>query len=170
MQIAPLDALTTIAYDRPPTFLVKDKYAPSELLYFLFTLKFDGENFDGKQRLQLKKCLSAAIEMFGGKSKAIEFEGKRIRLLIGLPLHTAFADFVERLRIFFKCVVRRKLNAKQFVWDCQYQVSTVSFSQIETVSRELRQLNKTIDQFAGDRQFMTDSKSGDKHLNQIWRL
>lgn len=137
MQIQPIDSLTTLVYDKPP-FSIRELDALPNSLYFCLNLKFEGANFDGEQRRNLKRCLRAAVQVFGGNSKAVGFDGEGINLLIALPTQTILEDFIERLRIFSKSFVRRKLNAKNFVWNDEYEVSTVGFAQIELLCRAIR--------------------------------
>lgn len=136
--IAPIDQLTTLASNRPFLPVRRNNSLTSDLLYFHIILTANNKDFSNDQRTRLERRLLTYLKAFNGQAETIAVSNGQVHFLVGLEINCFLTEFVNRLKIVSKSYVRRRLFIERFEWQEEFEVSTVSLSQVKYVSRNLR--------------------------------
>ena len=111
--------------------------------------------FDGVRREELYNFLAGAVRASGGAAEALG-RTNEIHLLVRLKSIDSLADFVRRIKLLSENWMKRKKDAGNFSWRCDFTAFTVSLSQRDRVRRYI--FNQT----------KCGSTSGEKSA-QSWR-
>lgn len=140
MQIA-IDQLTTIQSTMPLNYF-SEINARKINLYFHIVLKMNDKNIDESFKPVFKKYIAGFVKATGGNLEAITIADNRLHILIGLRETESPANFIGKLKIASKTFARRKMKAEKFAWLNDYEVLTVSRSQLDRVKSYIRRQSK----------------------------
>lgn len=136
MMLSFVDSSATTICDTSVMFDFPKPAAKPLSLHYHIVFHLDKDcSIDEHWRKLFYKYIAGCLQALGGDLEAIGGAGDHVHLLINLNSNDTLADVARRFKLLTRSWVKRKIPARDFAWQEDFQAFTVSLSQRGRVKR-----------------------------------